>query len=53
MNAGELRLDELVRFGDSLLDLHGRRLILHDAAALDNSVVIWSRWSVGTTRGES
>ncbi len=34
MNADDLRLDELVRFGDSLLDLHGRRLIIHDAAAL-------------------
>jgi DNA-binding NtrC family response regulator/predicted hydrocarbon binding protein len=34
MNVEDLRLDELVRFGDSLLDLHGRRLIIHDAAAL-------------------
>jgi DNA-binding NtrC family response regulator/predicted hydrocarbon binding protein len=34
MNAEELRLDELVRFGECLLDLHGRRLIIHDAATL-------------------
>jgi two-component system, NtrC family, response regulator HydG len=34
MKAEELRLDELVRFGDSLLDLHGRRLIIHDAPTM-------------------
>lgn len=30
MKAEELRLDELVRFGDGLVDLHGRRLIIQD-----------------------
>ena len=34
MNAEELRLDELVRFGEGLVDLHGRRLIIHDTATL-------------------
>ena len=34
MNAEELRLDELVRFGEGLVDLHGRRLIIHDTASL-------------------
>jgi DNA-binding NtrC family response regulator/predicted hydrocarbon binding protein len=30
MKAEELRLDELVRFGEGLVDLHGRRLIIQD-----------------------
>ena len=30
MKAEELRLDELVRFGDGLVDLHGRRLFIQD-----------------------
>jgi transcriptional regulator with PAS, ATPase and Fis domain/predicted hydrocarbon binding protein len=34
MKAEELRLDELVRFGEGLVDLHGRRLILHDTHAV-------------------
>ena len=34
MNAEELRLDELIRFGEGLVDLHGRRLIIHDTATL-------------------
>jgi DNA-binding NtrC family response regulator/predicted hydrocarbon binding protein len=34
MRAEELRLDELVRFGEGLVDLHGRRLIIHDTASL-------------------
>ena len=34
MKAEELRLDELVRFGEGLVDLHGRRLIIHDTATL-------------------
>ena len=34
MKAEELRLDELVRFGQRLVDLHGRRLVLHDTSSL-------------------
>ena len=34
MNAEELRLEELVRFGDGLVDLHGRRLIIQDTSTL-------------------
>ena len=30
MKAEELRLDELVRFGEGLVDLHGRRLLIQD-----------------------
>ncbi len=30
MKAEELRLDELVRFGEGLVDLHGRRLFVQD-----------------------
>jgi DNA-binding NtrC family response regulator/predicted hydrocarbon binding protein len=37
MNAEELRLEELVRFSQCLLDLHGRRLLIHDAPALGQS----------------
>ena len=33
MKAEELRLDELVRFGDGLVDLHGRRLLILDIAS--------------------
>ena len=33
MKAEELRLDELVRFGEGLVDLHGRRLIIQDTAS--------------------
>ena len=33
MKAEELRLDELVRFGEGLVDLHGRRLIIQDTTA--------------------
>ena len=33
MKAEELRLDELVRFGEGLVDIHGRRLILQDTAS--------------------
>jgi len=36
MNAQELQLDELVRFGEGLVDLHGRRLIIQDTATLGN-----------------
>ena len=34
MNAEDLRLDELVRFGECVMDLHGRRLIIQDTASL-------------------
>jgi two-component system, NtrC family, response regulator HydG len=34
LNAEELRVDELIRFGEGLVDLHGRRLIIHDTASL-------------------
>ncbi|MGA2065404.1 MAG: sigma 54-interacting transcriptional regulator [Thermoguttaceae bacterium] len=34
MKAEELRLDELVRFGEGLVDLHGRRLVIHDTHAV-------------------
>ena len=34
MHAEELRLDELVRFGAGLVDLHGRRLVIQDTASL-------------------
>ncbi len=34
MKAEDLRLDELVRFGEGLVDLHGRRLIIHDTHAV-------------------
>ncbi len=34
MKAEELRLDELVRFGEGLVDLHGRRFLIHDIASL-------------------
>ena len=34
MKAEELRLDELVTFREGLVDLHGRRLIIHDTAPL-------------------
>ncbi len=34
MKAEELRLDELIRFGEGLVDLHGRRLVIHDTASL-------------------
>ncbi len=34
MKAEELRLDELVSFRDGLVDLHGRRLIVHDTHAV-------------------
>ena len=33
MKAEELRLDELVHFGEGLVDLHGRRLILQDTVS--------------------
>ena len=33
MKAEELRLEELVRFGDGLVDLHGRRLLILDIAS--------------------
>src|SRR5690606_31343786 len=33
MKAEELRLDELVRFGEGLVDLHGRRLIIQDTVS--------------------
>src|SRR5208337_4822448 len=33
MKAEELRLDELVRFGEGLVDLHGRRLIIQDTTS--------------------
>ena len=33
MKAEELRLDELVRFGDGLVDLHGRRLLIQDTVS--------------------
>lgn len=33
MRANELRLDELIRFEDGVVSLHGRRLILHDLHA--------------------
>jgi DNA-binding NtrC family response regulator/predicted hydrocarbon binding protein len=33
MKAEELRLDELVRFGEGLVDLHGRRLFLQDTVS--------------------
>lgn len=33
MKAEELRLDELVRFGAGLVDLHGRRLIIQDTTS--------------------
>jgi len=34
MKAEQLRLDELIRFGEGLVDLHGRRLVIHDAPCL-------------------
>ena len=33
MKADELRLDELVRFGEGLVDLHGRRLLIQDTTS--------------------
>ena len=33
MKAEELRLDELIRFGEGLVDLHGRRLLLQDTVS--------------------
>jgi DNA-binding NtrC family response regulator/predicted hydrocarbon binding protein len=33
MKAEELRLDELVRFGEGLVDIHGRRLIIQDTVS--------------------
>ena len=33
MKAEELRLDELVHFGEGLVDIHGRRLIIQDTAS--------------------
>ena len=33
MKADELRLDELVRFGEGLVDLHGRRFIIQDTTS--------------------
>lgn len=33
MKAEELRLDELVRFGEGLVDLHGRRFIIQDTTS--------------------
>ncbi len=33
MKAEELRLDELVRFGEGLVNLHGRRLIIQDTVS--------------------
>jgi two-component system, NtrC family, response regulator HydG len=34
VKAEELRLNELIRFGEGLVDLHGRRLIIHDSPTL-------------------
>jgi predicted hydrocarbon binding protein len=34
MRAEELRLDELIRFSEGLVDLHGARLAIHDTASL-------------------
>jgi transcriptional regulator with PAS, ATPase and Fis domain/predicted hydrocarbon binding protein len=34
VKAEELRLDELVRFGEGLVDLHGRRLAVYDSHAV-------------------
>ena len=34
MKADELRLEEVVRFGKGVMDLHGRRLVIHDLHAL-------------------
>src|SRR5271157_2728686 len=33
MKAEELRLDELVHFGEGLVDLHGRRLVIQDTVS--------------------
>ena len=34
MKAEQLRLGELIRFDDGLVDIHGRRLFIHDAPCL-------------------
>src|SRR5271157_2231844 len=34
MKADELRLEEVVRFTNGVMDLHGRRLVIHDLHAL-------------------
>jgi hypothetical protein len=38
MKAEELRLDELVRFGEGLVDIHGRRLIIQDTLSFGQFV---------------
>ena len=34
MKADELRLEDVVRFSNGVMDLHGRRLVIHDLHAL-------------------